>query len=217
MNDVEPIWSELSHAYGPAVEVPSWLTGSRNPAVADDYLYDLGNSLVHQGTRYSATPAAIPALVRAAARLGAASLQRDTIDELCDRFRSFDHDNYLRECPFLWREEPSRVAGNGLTYTPDALRGYTNEQLLDALSRGGVCAVEPLDSYLRLNVAYLPERAAADWMPRRTRDAVIKLLRPFTAAGFGRPPEGSISSLEERGLPGNAPELAAWLADLGDS
>jgi hypothetical protein len=59
-------WDLVSHAYGPAVEVPSWLEGLRDPDRADESLEELFVSLLHQGTHYSATALVVPYLVDAA-------------------------------------------------------------------------------------------------------------------------------------------------------
>ena len=59
-------WNQVAHAYGPAVDVPGWITGLRDPASAAECLDELYGSITHQGTRYSATPLCIPLLVEAA-------------------------------------------------------------------------------------------------------------------------------------------------------
>lgn len=59
-------WGSVTHAYGPAVEVPGWIAGLRDPATAAECLDELYGSIVHQGTRYSATPLCIPPLIEAA-------------------------------------------------------------------------------------------------------------------------------------------------------
>jgi hypothetical protein len=59
-------WDQVAHAYGPATEVPAWITGLRDPARAAECLRELYGSITHQGTRYSATPLCVPLLVEAA-------------------------------------------------------------------------------------------------------------------------------------------------------
>ena len=59
-------WDQVSHAYGPAVEVPGWIAGLRDPSTAAQCLGELSGSITHQGSRYSATPLCVPLLVDAA-------------------------------------------------------------------------------------------------------------------------------------------------------
>ena len=59
-------WGQVSHAYGPAVEVPGWIAGLRDPGTAAQCLSELYGSITHQGSRYSATPLCVPLLVDAA-------------------------------------------------------------------------------------------------------------------------------------------------------
>lgn len=57
-------WSTLSHAYGPAEDVPLLLrslTGS-DDEVRGKALHSLYGNIFHQGTRYQATPYAVPFL-----------------------------------------------------------------------------------------------------------------------------------------------------------
>ena len=65
-DDGEVAWDQVAHAYGPAVEVPGWISGLRDPSIAASCLSELYGSITHQGTRYSATPLAIPYLIEAA-------------------------------------------------------------------------------------------------------------------------------------------------------
>ena len=58
-------WAKLSHAYGKATDVPDLLRGlgSTSPKKRDAAIGQLAASICHQGTLFSATPAAIPFLV----------------------------------------------------------------------------------------------------------------------------------------------------------
>ncbi|MCX5275460.1 hypothetical protein [Streptomyces virginiae] len=70
-------WSELHHAYGPAEDVPDLLralTASTEEAAAEAE-QELWGSLVHQGSVYEATVAAVPFL----ARLAAAGVRRASL------------------------------------------------------------------------------------------------------------------------------------------
>jgi hypothetical protein len=61
-------WAALGHAYGSAEDVP-WLlrqVRSTDPKVRQETLHELFFTIVHQGTRYSATAPAVPFLVELA-------------------------------------------------------------------------------------------------------------------------------------------------------
>jgi len=62
-------WAALTHAYGPADDVPALLRGLRasDPAVGEQALKDLFASITHQGTRYPATAPAVRFLAELAA------------------------------------------------------------------------------------------------------------------------------------------------------
>ncbi|MFF3945697.1 HEAT repeat domain-containing protein [Streptomyces sp. NPDC001902] len=61
-------WAELHHAYGPAGDVPALLRALTSPEqeTAEEAEQELWGSLVHQGTVYRATVAAVPFLARLA-------------------------------------------------------------------------------------------------------------------------------------------------------
>jgi len=59
-------WGEVTHAFGPADDVPGWISGLRDPVTAAECLGELYGSIAHQGTRYSATAPCVPYLVEAA-------------------------------------------------------------------------------------------------------------------------------------------------------
>ncbi|SCF46181.1 hypothetical protein GA0070216_11982 [Micromonospora matsumotoense] len=66
LNGIDEIdWSRLSHAYGPADDVPAQLRAlaSADPAVRDRARHDLYGNIFHQGTRYEATAYAVPFLL----------------------------------------------------------------------------------------------------------------------------------------------------------
>ncbi len=69
-------WSALSHAYGPADDVPGMLRalGSRNPDERAEAMHEAFGNIFHQGTRYPATAKAIPFLIELAAQKNAPSL-----------------------------------------------------------------------------------------------------------------------------------------------
>jgi HEAT repeats len=59
-------WAALSHAYGPATDVPEWVRSLRSPdPEVREWAREYWN-IVHQGTRYAATAPAVPFLVELA-------------------------------------------------------------------------------------------------------------------------------------------------------
>jgi hypothetical protein len=63
----EPVrWSELRHAYGDATDIPQLLEaiGGADKSVRESAWMELWGNLFHQGTRYSASAAAVPFLIR---------------------------------------------------------------------------------------------------------------------------------------------------------
>ncbi len=61
-------WAALGHAYGSAEDVPRLLrqVRSTDPKIREDGLHELCFTIVHQGTRYSATAPAVPFVVELA-------------------------------------------------------------------------------------------------------------------------------------------------------
>lgn len=61
-------WAELNHAYGNAIDVPGDLRAARsaNKAARDKAFDNLFASIFHQGSRYSASPYAVPFLAKIA-------------------------------------------------------------------------------------------------------------------------------------------------------
>ncbi|HJP73775.1 MAG TPA: hypothetical protein VJ914_05885 [Pseudonocardiaceae bacterium] len=59
-------WSQLTHAYGPATDVPPLFEQIADPELAHDAWYELWGRLCHQRTVYSASFAAVPLLAEIA-------------------------------------------------------------------------------------------------------------------------------------------------------
>jgi hypothetical protein len=57
-------WSRLKHAYGPATDVPAQIRAlaSQDAKTREDARWQLYGNIFHQGTRYEATPHAVPFL-----------------------------------------------------------------------------------------------------------------------------------------------------------
>ncbi|WP_285572968.1 HEAT repeat domain-containing protein [Streptomyces sp. RTGN2] len=65
INELDSVdWSSMSHAYGPAVEVPAWLRGmaSPDPEARDKAFNDFYSAAHHQGDVYPCTAASLPFL-----------------------------------------------------------------------------------------------------------------------------------------------------------
>jgi len=73
-------WGDLSHAYGPAGDVPGLLRAiaSGDAKAAGDAVLELFGNIWHQGTVYQATPCAVPFL----ARMAAAGIRADDLVQL---------------------------------------------------------------------------------------------------------------------------------------
>jgi hypothetical protein len=58
-------WAHLKHAYGPAIDVPGQIRAlaSTDAKAREAAEYELYGNIFHQGTRYQATPHAIPFLL----------------------------------------------------------------------------------------------------------------------------------------------------------
>jgi HEAT repeat protein/plasmid stability protein len=61
LDDID--WSRLSHAYGPATDVPGWIRDLASAGDVEGALYGLYASIVHQGTVYDASARVVPFLI----------------------------------------------------------------------------------------------------------------------------------------------------------
>ncbi|MGI5134308.1 HEAT repeat domain-containing protein [Streptomyces sp. CA-106110] len=87
-------WAELGHAYGRAQDVPGQLTAlcGKDEAARESALMSLFSNIFHQGTRYSASPHAVPFLARIA--LAGPQPVRDGVLSLLTRLAIDWHDEY---------------------------------------------------------------------------------------------------------------------------
>ncbi|WP_331749964.1 hypothetical protein OG529_36150 (plasmid) [Streptomyces longwoodensis] len=92
LDDID--WAALGHAYGSAEDVPGQLRAVCGPdeEARDRAFGDLFNTIYHQGTRYSASPYAVPFLARIAVA-GLASARADAL-MLLTRLAVDWHDEY---------------------------------------------------------------------------------------------------------------------------
>jgi hypothetical protein len=65
-------WEAVDHAYGPATDVPQLIRDlvSDDPATRALALSELSGNVIHQGTRFSATPKVVPYLIELVAAPG---------------------------------------------------------------------------------------------------------------------------------------------------
>ena len=109
LSPTDPRWKRLSHAYGPATNIPALLERARSdlrPAhVEKTPWHDLWSALCHQGAAYSASYAAVPHLVAIAEARRGTDAQFDPI--------------------FLIASiELARLEGNGPPIEPDLQASY---------------------------------------------------------------------------------------------
>jgi hypothetical protein len=158
-------------------------------------------------------------------RFGGPGVGPGTVDELCSVFTTDPAEWFeLGDCEFFsYPNEHANVAVAALGCAAERLRAHANRRLLASVVEAGWFGEYPLTAYLRLNVGKLEEGTAAASLPPVGRDALAALVEPLThwqgpwtvgptrGGGGGRPARGGIWLLEDRGLPGNPVDLAAWL------
>jgi len=123
-------WPALSHAYGPAADIPALLvmaeTDTRGGHISGSTWFDLWSALCHQGDAYSASYAAVPFLIRIA-----------ELPAYGDRY-----DPLLLAASI----EVSRLEGRG-----PALSGDLEETYGAAMQRGGELAARALAQPLNVD------------------------------------------------------------------
>jgi hypothetical protein len=119
-------FAKLAHAYGPAKDIPRLLRdlGSARAKERSQAIFQLGASICHQGTFYSATPATIPHLV---ALLGDGKVKdkQAILALLADIATLDDHGHFLLtgletkalpRMPKLWTKSLDAVRAGGPVY-----------------------------------------------------------------------------------------------------
>jgi hypothetical protein len=130
-------WDQLTHAYGPAFDVPRDLRrlAAEDPEIRRNALWELGGSIYHQGTIYPATAAALPFLIRL-------TLDERTPDrkEVCGLLKeiassaSFHPEQIRRNWRFrekllsFWEQKPSEMAADEIA-TVEGVRAAFAERL----------------------------------------------------------------------------------------
>nr|GAT47749.1 predicted protein [Mycena chlorophos] len=95
-------WASLNHAYGAAIDIPQVLHHLAQPNLSEEELLgiyrDLYSKLYHQGTRYSASVATAPFLLRLADRPG--TLQRQRLFQYLIVLAIGDPDSHMKQGGF---------------------------------------------------------------------------------------------------------------------
>lgn len=106
-------WASKSHAYGSAAEVPSWIKALQYPDTSNRSaaISQLEDNLVHQGSRWEATPLTIPFLLKLAT--DPLTPNREDILELLVDLAVGDPEDWQPQSINVrqWREQ-SQVSGN---------------------------------------------------------------------------------------------------------
>lgn len=183
-------WASLGHAYGPADDFPQTLRDAvgEDDESAEEATEHLFSSIYHQDTLYSATPRAVPFVVRLATDPG--TRRRETLVSLLSAIAAADdaEPQVLADV----RDALAREAGQLLTLLddPDAdIRHYAT-YLLGHLSQE--CAAE-----------VLPALRA-----RREREQSPHVLAGLLAAAGRLDPQGSAAWLAEEAA-GRSPAVRA--------
>ena len=156
-----PRWSELSHAYGSAADIPNLLRQLETAPPQDNYQsepwYSIWSALCHQGDVYTATYAAIPVIIAMARKRG----DRERFDflnfigyaEACRHHKrapsvpsDLEHgyvealndaaDLFVASLKQEWKEEEMKALLGGLA----AVRGYSKlGEVIIELDSGLLC------------------------------------------------------------------------------
>ncbi|MET7331510.1 hypothetical protein [Nonomuraea sp. NPDC005650] len=138
MDDLDRVsWAKLKHAYGRATDVPGQI---RSLASADEgerqkALSALYGNIFHQGTRFSATPHAVPFLARLAA--DPATPDRELILVLLASLALGYEEGHLPEGVGIarWREESAAVQSRSKEEADTHLQQWVDEASNEAVRR----------------------------------------------------------------------------------
>jgi hypothetical protein len=163
-------WSRLSHAYGPAMDVPGLIRQLLGPSRTDrdSALSKLAESLTHQGNRCSATAVAVPFLAEVV-RSGSAPDREGVVYHLVFSAIGFDDDHLPNgvDVDLLRRSAASSGPGSDEQLQLDSYEAVRQEL---PTFRKLLGAREPK---LRTACAY-----ALAWFPEDARESLIG-LRPL--------------------------------------
>ncbi len=184
LNNLDDIpWSSLLHAYGEASDVPGQIRAlaSQDKQEREDALWELYGNIFHQGTRYQATPMAIPFLF-----------------ELLDREDTPDRHEivYLLVSLALGYEEYYLPAG----IDPEALRSETarSESSLSPEERAecdryGFSPQASLDSYEAVR-----QGVASFLTSIESKDSLLSRAAIYALAWFPEHAESSLAAIRAK-------------------
>ncbi|MFF4621262.1 hypothetical protein [Nonomuraea jabiensis] len=138
MDDLDRVsWGKLRHAYGPATDVPGQLRAlaSADEGERQEAMSALYTNIFHQGTRFPATPHAVPFLARLAA--DPATPDRELILHLLASLALGYEEGHLPEGVAVarWREESAGVQSRSEEEADAHLEQWVNEAPNDAVRR----------------------------------------------------------------------------------
>lgn len=179
-------WGRMTHAYGPAVEIPGLLRGlaDADPATRETALDAMYGSVHHQGDVYACTVAAIPFLVRITADTGRPG--RGEVIELLASIAAADSPGPFTGHPRKARDAVAQEYPLWLSLLDDAdpqVRAAVSPLFL-------VCADQRSEA-----MAALRQRFATEPEPR-VQKAIVE----------------AVAELARRGV--DAPATGGWLAEL---
>jgi hypothetical protein len=201
-------WAGLTHAYGPAGDVPGQLAGLRSsdPGRRDRALHHLYGSIFHQGSRFEATAYAIPFLLALAADPDTA--QRDELVMLLAALAvGFDNEHLPGGVDIrAWRSGAARLS------RADPARSDTELAAYDAV-RAGVPALLGLlaDPSPRARSAAV---YALSWFPEESPRILPRLLNLLRAEPV---PDVAANALIAAGLLGDRALVGRIRGFLHDS
>ncbi|MET8859276.1 hypothetical protein [Streptomyces sp. NPDC004579] len=213
-------WSDLTHAYGPAEDVPELIRAlyEDDEEAADEAVYELYGNIHHQGTIYQASAPAVPFLAHAA--LHAPRKREDLLMLLAVLA---DHGPDFVESPHWPRSDVAAICAELCAVLPELLPCLADpERGVRRAALRTVAAVADVlpDKQRALAVEQVEALYADDPVPAVRADALIVLNR------FGRALEpldsplpevrlAAAQSVAERSGPPYAPELVEIFAEDG--
>ncbi|MEV5568966.1 hypothetical protein AB0L06_02875 [Spirillospora sp. NPDC052269] len=221
-------WASLSDAYGPADYFPQMLQNAvdPDPDVREEALHDLFGTIYHQGTLYSATPHAVPFIVRAAADpatpdraglihlLGRIAETGDaSLDVIADVEAALVRDIDLM-LPFL--DDPDAEARHIATLLLGHLPQETAAQVLPALRTRRTVEQEPIVvAGLLAAAGRIAPETSAEWLAEEIapgRPDTVRAGALWATAAAGLPwTDASTEAFTECWLNGDPfPEYWVW-------
>lgn len=158
-------WGQLEHAYGTAEDVPGLLRqlADPDPEVRQRVMHELYGNLFHQGTRYPATPYAVPFLIELCGDPGVpdrGELLRYWGDLIVDYFNVRERPVWGDGERIYWDREPMEDASNDPDGPDDP--DYPYVEALHAIYRESLRGYGLLETLLEAGEPSV--RAGATWV-----------------------------------------------------